>query len=397
MAVTALSSDYHECNLLNGRYAMKMGAGRPKVVDLFAGVGGMSLGAARAGWKVHAAVENDPIALSTHQVNFPTARHLGCDISRMSGAKLLAEVGLVEGELDALIGGPPCQGFSDIGKRSLVDPRNTLFGEFFRLVAEVKPRLFVAENVPGILATRNAAVVRQSLGRVPDHYVVLDPIIVSAHDVGAPTTRTRVFFVGYDPHRVSGIDRAGIFSRAASPVTVKQALLGLPAIRANWQTENQGWRKVGKLPVDDLFYRRVTDRIPPGVGARQAVERLNLLGEISGNIGTRHTPEVVLRFSTIRPGKTDPVSRAPRLVATGFCPTLRAGTGSDRGSFQALRPIHYGSPRVITPREAARLQGFPDWFQFHGTKWHSFRQIGNSVSPIVAEELLRDLRACLEP
>jgi DNA (cytosine-5)-methyltransferase 1 len=81
--------------------------------------------------------------------------------------------------------------------------------------------------------------------------------------------------------------------------------------------------------------------------------------------------------------------KAKKLSPTGFCPTLRAGTGSDKGSYQAVRPIHYATNRVITPREAARLQGFPDWFVFHRTKWHSFRQIGNSVSPLLAEQLLK--------
>ena len=77
-----------------------------------------------------------------------------------------------------------------------------------------------------------------------------------------------------------------------------------------------------------------------------------------------------------------------RLDPEGYCRTLLAGTGPERGSYQGLRPIHPHSPRVIAPREAARLQGFPDWFQFHATKWHAFRQLGNSVSPIVAEYLL---------
>lgn len=89
------------------------------------------------------------------------------------------------------------------------------------------------------------------------------------------------------------------------------------------------------------------------------------------------------------PGKKDAISKAVRLAADGFCPTLRAGTNREKGSYQAVRPIHHILPRVITPREAARLQGFPDWFVFHRTKWHSFRQIGNSVSPIVAEFLLK--------
>lgn len=373
----------------------KRRAGRPKLIDLFAGVGGMSLGAARAGFDVCAVVENDAIALSTHAVNFPRTRHLGWDIGKTTGDGLLSAAKLTEGDLDGLIGGPPCQGFSEMGKRSVGDPRNALFGDFFRLVGEIKPRFFVAENVPGILAERNSKVLRASLARLPDNYVLLEPVEIAAHKVGVPTSRTRIFFVGYDPAKMKAIERSEIFEDEKDPVTVKQALRGLPSVRSVWQREGQGWRKVNLLPADDPFYLRVMDAVPLGVGSPKALERLKHSAEVSGNLGTSHSVEVALRFASVRPGTTDPVSRAPRLAADGFCPTLRAGTGPDRGSFQALRPIHHGSPRVITPREAARLQGFPDWFQFHGTKWHSFRQIGNSVSPTVAEELLASIFARL--
>ncbi|MCL0160516.1 DNA cytosine methyltransferase, partial [Klebsiella pneumoniae] len=84
----------------------------------------------------------------------------------------------------------------------------------------------------------------------------------------------------------------------------------------------------------------------------------------------------------------DKISRSQRLDPNGFCPTLRAGTGSDKGSYQAVRPIHPTQARVIAPREAARFHGFPVWFRFHPTKWHRFRQIGNSVSPLVSEAML---------
>ena len=97
---------------------------------------------------------------------------------------------------------------------------------------------------------------------------------------------------------------------------------------------------------------------------------------------------MIERFAETKPGKREPISRTVRLDPNGLCNTLRAGTGRDHGAHQALRPIHPTEDRVITPREAARLQGFPDWFQFHPTKWHSFQQIGNSVSPIVAERIL---------
>lgn len=120
----------------------------------------------------------------------------------------------------------------------------------------------------------------------------------------------------------------------------------------------------------------------------EAIRRLHGENRVSGCVGTQHTDVVVERFKVLREGERDRPSRAVRLVRKGFCPTLRSGTGPERGSYQALRPVHPAEPRVITPREAARLQGFPDWFLFDPTKWHSFRQIGNSVSPILAEHVL---------
>jgi len=363
---------------------------RPTVIDLFAGVGGMSLGAARAGFDVRAAVELDPIAVATHAVNFPTSRHFNWDVGSMSGGKLLGAAGIDPDRLDGLVGGPPCQGFSEIGKKDVDDPRNSLFGHFFRLVAEIKPKFFVAENVPGIGADRNSKIVEKALALIPPGYKVLPATEVPASKLGAPTTRARMFFIGYDPSRMSALTVDTVFKATAGrKVTVGEALAGLPTIRSDWQREDQGWRTVETdFDEEDYFYSRLFRNVPQGVGSASAIKRLRELCEVSGNLGTRHTDDVVRRFRAVRPGATDAISRATRLVEDGFCPTLRAGTASDRGSFQAVRPIHHKSARVISPREAARLQGFPDWFQFHATKWHSFRQIGNSVSPFVAEALL---------
>lgn len=363
---------------------------RPTVIDLFAGVGGMSLGAARAGFDVCAAVELDPIAVATHAVNFPTSRHLNWDVGSMSGERLLGAAGIEPGHLDGLVGGPPCQGFSEIGKKDVDDPRNSLFGHFFRLVAEIRPKFFVAENVPGIGADRNSKIVEKALARIPPGYRVLPATEVPASKLGAPTTRARMFFIGYDPSRMSALTVDAVFKATAGrKVTVGEALAGLPTIRSDWQREEQGWRTVETdFDEEDYFYSRLFRNIPQGVGSASAIKRLRELCEVSGNLGTRHTDDVVRRFRAVLPGATDAISRATRLAEDGFCPTLRAGTASDRGSYQAVRPIHHKSARVISPREAARLQGFPDWFQFHATKWHSFRQIGNSVSPLVAEALL---------
>jgi DNA (cytosine-5)-methyltransferase 1 len=107
----------------------------------------------------------------------------------------------------------------------------------------------------------------------------------------------------------------------------------------------------------------------------------------TGHRRTAHTREVIKRFKKVKQGGVDPIGRHPRLSWSGQCPTLRAGTGNDRGSFQSVRPIHPEENRVITVREGARLQGFPDRFRFHPTVWHSFRMIGNSVSPIISKAI----------
>ena len=163
---------------------------------------------------------------------------------------------------------------------------------------------------------------------------------------------------------------------------------GLPQeIDPLWLQEEDGWQTIEKV-IEGNFGSKLYGQIPDGVGDAEAIIRLEGKSEVSGCLGTRHSEKVLKRYSKIEPGKIDHVSKSRRLNSNGFCPTLTAGTGSDKGSFQAVRPLHPTENRVITPREAARLQGFPDWFQFHATKWHSFRQIGNSVSPILAEHIL---------
>lgn len=368
---------------------------RPSVIDLFSGVGGLSLGAARAGFRVAGSVEWDPIASASHAFNFPRTNHICEDVASLSGAGLLEACSVAPGALAGLIGGPPCQGFSLIGKRDKDDPRNLLFGQFFRLVAETRPAFFVAENVVGILREENAPIIEAALSQLPTGYRVLPPFKVKASDYGAPTTRTRVFFIGFDPSRVDALTVASFAPKPETEqVKVKHALCGLPDVRAEWQQEKQSWRTIKAFEGGD-FAKRATGHIPEGVGDPEAI-RLAAKRKISGFLGTRHSDDTVARFEALAPGEVDAVYRAPRLDPNGFCPTLRAGTNADKGSFQAVRPIHPKRPRVISPREAARLQGFPDWFVFHPTKWHSFRQIGNSVSPIVAERLLSSIRLSID-
>ena len=358
-----------------------------KIIDLFSGAGGFSLGATRAGFNLAGSVEIDPQAISVHKKNFPKSLLLEKDISITSGAEILQGFDLKVSEIDGIIGGPPCQGFSHMGHGNTCDPRNQLFIHFFEIVNDVSPKFFLAENVPGILNPKNSQLIKHALSKV-DKYEILDPIRLVATDFGVPTTRARVFFFGYLKDQMNSVKAVELVPKDTKPVYVQDALKGLPQkIDPLWLREEDGWQRIDKV-VDGTFGLKLHEHIPDGVGDKEAIKRLKENNEVSGCLGTRHSAEIIDRYAKIKQGEVDRVSKSRRLAPNGFCPTLRAGTGRDKGSYQAVRPLHPTENRVITPREAARLQGFPDWFQFHSTKWHSFRQIGNSVSPILAEHIL---------
>lgn len=360
------------------------------IIDLFAGVGGLTLGATRAGFDVALAVELDKHALAAHKKNFQKIKHSSTDISTLTGEELLKAAEMNPGELDGLIGGPPCQGFSVIGHRHVADARNNLFRKFFSLVAECRPRFYVAENVLGILDGQYDGIRNDALKLVHDGYTSLKPFRFKASDFGAATSRERAFFIGWRKDIPLELSVADFETRkVASVTTVAMALHGLPTrIYSKWLSEEQGWRWLTELIPAGNFGDRITNGIPKDVGDPEAIRRLDEEGAISGCLGTRHGPEIAARYGSLKAGEKDAISKSVRLDPNGLCPTLRAGTGVEKGSYQAVRPIHPTAARVITPREAARLQGFPDWFQFAPSKWHSFRQIGNSVSPFVAEAIL---------
>jgi DNA (cytosine-5)-methyltransferase 1 len=369
---------------------------KPTVIDLFAGVGGLSLGACRAGFKLRLAVDNDLQIFGAHATNFPKVRHATENILNLSGKQLLELAELQQNELGGLIGGPPCQGFSRIGRRDIADPRNNLFCKFFDLVRETLPAFYFAENVPGIMDGVYNDIRSKALSGLTE-YVCLDPFEVCASDFGAPTNRTRVLFIGYRPEFFGQGFAVSDFaaSEDVPAMIVRDALAGLPSkIKDTWLKDETGWRKVHKW-TEGAFWERVFGCVPDGVGDQESLLRLNEESRVSGCVATDHTAKTRRRFARLAVDEVDSVSRARRLDPYGTCPTLRAGTAQDRGSYQAVRPIHPTEDRVITPREAARLQGFPDWFRFAPTKWHSFRQIGNSVSPILAEAILKVIRARL--
>lgn len=378
---------------------MEGGCRLPNVIDLFAGAGGLSLGAARAGFNISAAVEVDTHAMDSHRANFPHAVHIQRDIMTLNGQELLRLAGIHQEELTGIIGGPPCQGFSSIGHGNVNDFRNRLFVKFFELIEDLQPTFFLAENVPGIMNSKYDDIRNEAFGHVAN-YNILDPICVKANEYGAPTTRMRYFFVGYllngriEPITSKDIIRMQVCNNERT--NVRKALEGLPGDIRYRKKNSSGLKKLtqnysnanAQHEQSDFFYQRVTGMIPYNVGNQEYINTYQIRHIVNGFYPTKHATDVRARYARLAYGQQDRVSKSTRLDPEGYCPTLRAGTGPEKGSYQAVRPIHYNYARVITPREAARLQGFPDWYKLPNTIWHGFRQIGNSVSPIVAEQVL---------
>jgi DNA (cytosine-5)-methyltransferase 1 len=357
----------------------------------------MSLGFEQAGFDVLAAFDADPIHVATHARNFPYCKTIEADLSEVSGQEIRSLAGLVDGHIDVLFGGPPCGGFSLMGKRKLEDPRNELLGHFARLVVDLEPPYFVVENVEGLLMEPMTDFLDAFKMRVrPAGYSVVDPIVaLNASDFGVPQHRRRMFMLGYR-------------SDLAAPAYPLSPFTGEGACR-----RPTVWDAIGDLPNIDEFDRLLESDVYEGdLQPTESRYARIMRGEISdpedlsrervpdqkgltGCRRTRHEPQTVARFADTLPGAREPISKFYRLSKDGFSTTLRAGTDESRGSHSAARPIHPVYARCITVREGARLHSMPDWFSFHHTKWHGFRQVGNAVPPLLARAVAGAILAAL--
>lgn len=344
-----------------------------KLVDLFCGCGGFSLGAHKAGFEVVSAYDVDRTLTSSYPLNFPDTKLFHRDISTLTGQEILANAGCV---IDGVFGGPPCQGFSSIGRRAKDDPRRSLLQDYFRIVHELDPSFFVMENVQGLTYADALPELHEAVAQVSDRYDILGPQIWDASEFGAATKRARMFMIGIRKDWDAPISEHAINSQKRPATTVLSAIADISsAMPTDSEDEFDRWHLRDDTELSDYALEMRAD---------DAV--------ITGHKSTAHTEAVIKRFSSVAPGGIDSVGRHPRLKWDGLCPTLRAGTGSDKGSYQAVRPIHPTEDRVITVREAARLQGFPDSHLFHSTTWHSFRMIGNSVSPVISRAIFAAIK-----
>src|SRR6266853_211867 len=373
---------------------------RPNAVDLFSGVGGLSLGLEQAGFDVVAAVEVDPIHAACHKYNFPSCSMLARSIRELSGDAIKRAAGIYGCPVDLVVGGAPCQGFSLIGQRALDDPRNELVREFVRIVAELDASYFVFENVKGLTLGKHKRFLEEVIVAFESHgYKVRLPwLVLNASSYGVPQDRQRLFLLGAK----KGLPMPEYPEPLTRPAGTERQLLKLPegpscrdaigdlpdaekfdALLTSDSTHVKKWGKASKYAEElrcqelrhwHLGYRRIWD---PSI--------------LSSSMRTYHTEISRRRFSETEEGSVEPISRYFRLPAGGVSNTLRAGTDSARGAFTSPRPIHYKYTRCVTVREMARLHGFPDWFRFHETKWHGARQIGNAVAPPLARAIAKEV------
>ena len=375
-------------------------AQRLTCIDLFCGCGGFSLGMARAGFNVLAAIDSDTNAIETFRKNLPDVPHkLLQDLTKFT-AEALAEL-LGTSRVDVVVGGPPCQGFSKVrrvdgsnnGERLKVDGRRDLYQEFLRYVHFFKPRVFVMENVLGLRSAVGGeyftAVQKESrsLGyRVHSH-------VEDAWALGVPQMRKRQLVVG-----VRG-DMHGYFPpdwecppRATPNICLWDAIGDLPIMKSD-----------SGLPLQeyDLDRRKHHLRTRGRTASKYLREVLEIdrAKGLANHDARPHSERDLRDFARLREGensrsavrerhvefefpydKTHFKDRYTRQNRWGPCSTIVAHMSKD-----GLMFIHPTQNRSLTPREAARIQSFPDWFVFPDSRTHAYRLVGNAVPPLVAE------------
>lgn len=372
-------------------------------LDLFAGAGGLSLGMEMAGFEVAAALEVDKWAADTFRANFPRANVIGANVADFTDEEI-AHIGAFKPA--AIVGGPPCQGFShsNVTNRDPRDPRNTLFRDYLRWVAILRPPFFLIENVAGILAAKTADgtpvmdAIEQSVRTIG--YVCRWKLLQAA-DFGVPQNRERLFIVG-----AISVDHMGRFAwpapSAATPVTL--------------------WQAISDLPEEEGGYAS------PPTGPYQEAMRLDVAeAKPTFHEPMRHTRRIIERFQQIGYGQSEasvgenlkPLGRRGR-EGVAYCQNSRRQHPDKACSTVVASShtnfIHPYFHRNFTVRELMRIQSFPDKFQMKGKRAVLSRslclrkgliediyldqrmQVGNAVPPLLARAVAeRLLMACSEP
>jgi DNA (cytosine-5)-methyltransferase 1 len=417
-----------------------------RVIDLFAGAGGLSEGFRQAQYQVIAGVDNDPDAAATYAANFPDAQVLVGDVR---DPQLREQILSVARGVDVLVGGPPCQAFSQVRNhtRFIADPRNVLYREFVRAVRETCPLAFLMENVPGMdqMGVREQVAADLALG---GEYLVR-PQLTDAADFGVPQTRKRLLFIGV--HRSLGVPPpelkgSGITDlvqlERTSKSSVKYKISAVSergqALAARLADPEDLLAVTARQAIGDLRALAMGRRedvlhtgLPRATSAYQRLMRDEGTGSIANVSVPRSQADTVMRLGRIPPGGNHrdlpPELLGRYLTGQKWGPHNGSGRMSRRHyyAYRRLHPdiwawtlntkadsvYHYEQPRSLSVREFARLQSFPDnfWFvtdhrrgqlpgRIDGGAAHSrYRQVGNAVPPLLAAAVAQALAGLLSP
>lgn len=351
-------------------------------IDLFAGAGGFSLGMENAGINVIAAVEFDKQIAETYKHNHEHTKMYVDDICNLDAAELKDDFTKQGVQCDLIFGGPPCQGFSMAGNRIrtkcafLEDKRNYLFKEYIRFVDFFKPKVFVIENVPGILNYADGAVKNEIFETFESMGYRLAAKVLCAKNFGVPQMRNRAVIIGNNV----GIEPEYFFPKEThnegNYVTIRDAISDLPPLEAGTGAEKEYYTQNAGLT--DYQLRMRTSK-----------------GYVTNHISSQHKPETLEILKMVKQGQTMkdlPEKYRTKSVHSGaygrmiydepaYTLTTRLNTPS------VGRITHPEQNRTITPREAARIQSFPDDYEFLGDITSVGKQIGNAVPPLMAQAI----------
>lgn len=386
-----------------------------KMIDLFAGAGGLSEGLHEAGFHSLYANEIKQRYSETYAANHKNTIIDQRDIRKVDASAVRKRLKLKRGELDLIAGGPPCQGFSiNAPIRSSDDERNHLFKEFLRFVDEFFPRSVLIENVPGLVSFEGGMTLQAILTALEKHGYESDVKILYAPHYGVPQTRWRTIIVGLregqapelafpEPIRQAPI-RVNFTSRfegrniVALPgkvelpsfVSVKDAISDLPALE-NGEIGKE-FKKYRTEPMNDFqrAMRAGSIMVVNHEAARLSKINMERLAFIPPGGNWTNIPEKLLPKGMQRARRSDHTKRYGRVNPDGLASTILTKCDPHWGAY-----FHYDQDRAFTVREAARIQTFPDTFHFVGSRVEQYEQVGNAVPPLLAAAIGHSLACAL--
>ncbi len=373
---------------------------RLSCVDLFCGAGGFSLGFQDAGYEILCGTDKYESALRTYRSNIKSPA-IEADARDLEAEYLMEQSGFDPSDVDVVIGGPPCKGFSLAGQFNAGDPRNELFNHYISIVKELDPRAVVMENVPGILTIKNGEFVKRILEQTRSMGYNIQHLRMNAADYGVPQLRERIIFIGY--------------KKSVAPSRVSRP----PQTHSGGQMRLSSFCYGNSLPADPYVTNAdaISDLafLEPGTESDQYIEEAKTpyqqrmrgsQDKLYNHVAPQHSQEIQVRFGKLNPGQKMKDLKEQFQTKKHSMKKMRPDLPSNTITTLPEDFVHYSQDRIPTVRELARIQSFPDWFEFKGPRTTGgkrrrrevpqYSQVGNAVPPLLSEAIGKQVQRALE-